>query len=178
MTGCQRQDRRQLAVELGLDLAAHGAGCQDDLLDQGTHGLGRFARVVGTGERVFEALDRGAVDLGDVGVNAWQRRWGFGEAGFDLVLLALQLVEPVEHGPLVAAVLDRIEDAFDTAIYLGERCLILGGRQLAIMVKRVGLLLEGLDELGDKIWRYVLVLEARDDACLECLALDCPALGS
>ncbi len=72
-------------MQLGFNLAALNAGCEHDLLDQATHGLGSFACVVGTGEGVFEALDLGAVDLSNVGVDARQRRWRFGDAGFDLV---------------------------------------------------------------------------------------------
>ena len=107
-------------MQLCLDLAPFGAGCQDDLLDEPTHGLGGFARVVGTGERIFEALDFGTIDLGDVGMDARQWWWGLGEAGFDLVLLSFQFIEPVEHRPLVAAILNCIENALDAALGLGE----------------------------------------------------------
>jgi hypothetical protein len=84
----QCYDRRKLGVEFGFDLATFGTGRQHNLFNEPAHGLSGLWGIIGTGERVFEALDLGAIDLGDVGVDARQWRRGFGEAGFDLVLLA------------------------------------------------------------------------------------------
>jgi len=56
-------------VEDGVDLAAFGAGGDDNAVDQLAQGQGGFGCVVGMAEGFGEALDLAAIEVGDVGMD-------------------------------------------------------------------------------------------------------------
>jgi hypothetical protein len=118
------EDRAELAMQGGGDLAALGAGREGDALDQATDSFRCLVALLRTPERLGEAFHLAAVDAGDVRVKVWDVHRRAGETGGQFVLPGFQVAKVGHEGTAIATVLDGGDDFFELLLDVGERLAV------------------------------------------------------
>ncbi|WP_420347601.1 hypothetical protein [Pelagibius sp.] len=118
-------------MQRGVDLAAPGARCQRNALDDIPDGLRRLSALLRTLEGLCKAFHLGPVEAGNGGQRIGQVLRRALQPHLEVHLFGLELLQARHQGAGVAALLDDGDDLRDALFHLGQRPAVGRGRGAA-----------------------------------------------